>query len=54
MSISLDPEQARYFVGPDLDPNCLERLSAEDTNRQGVKALTEIAETYETEFCKTF
>ena len=20
---SLDPDQARHFVGPDLDPNCL-------------------------------
>ena len=22
-AISLDPDQARHFVGPDLDPNCL-------------------------------
>ena len=22
---SLDPDQARHFVGPDLDPNCLTR-----------------------------
>ena len=51
---SLDPDQARHFVGPDLDPNCLEGLSAEDTNGQGVKALTEIGEPYGTEFCKTF
>ena len=42
VSISLHPDQARYFVGPDLDPNCLDGLSAEDTNGQGVKALTEI------------
>ena len=27
----LDPDQAR------LDPNCLQRLSADDTGRQGVK-----------------
>ena len=27
MSNSLDPEN----LGPDLDPNCLQRLSAEDT-----------------------
>ena len=33
-SNSLDPDQARLFVGPDLDPNCLQRLSADDTSRQ--------------------
>ena len=27
---SLDPDQARHFVGPDLDPNCLQSLSAVD------------------------
>ena len=26
MSNNLDPDQARHFVGPDLDPNCLQRL----------------------------
>ena len=31
---SLDPDQARHFVGPDLDPNCLQRLSADNTSRQ--------------------
>ena len=36
MSNSLDPDQARHFVGPDLDPNCLRRLSADDTSRQRV------------------
>ena len=30
MTKSLDPDQARCFVGPDLDPNCLQRLSADD------------------------
>ena len=32
MSNSLDPDQARRFVGPDLGPNCLQRLhvSADD------------------------
>ena len=29
MSYSLDPDQARLFVGPDLGPNCLQRLSAD-------------------------
>ena len=27
MANSLDPFQARRFVGPDLGPNCLQRLS---------------------------
>ena len=30
MSNSLVPEQDRHFVGPDLGPNCLQRLSADD------------------------
>ena len=37
MSNSLDPDQAQRIVGPDLGPNCLPRLSAEDTSRQRVK-----------------
>ena len=28
MSKNLDPDQARHFVGPDLGPNCLQRLQA--------------------------
>ena len=39
MSNSLDHDQARRFVGPDLDPNCLPRLSADDTGRQRVNAV---------------
>ena len=31
---SLDPDQAGHFVRPDLGPNCLQRLSADDTSRQ--------------------
>ena len=30
MSNSLDPDQVQHLVGPDLDPNCLQRLSADD------------------------
>ena len=30
MSNNLDPDQDRHYVGPDLDPNCLQRLSADD------------------------
>ena len=36
VSSSLDPDQARYFVRPDVGPNCLQRLSADDTSRQRV------------------
>ena len=38
-SNSLDPDQARHFVGLDLGPNCLQRLSADDTRRQRVKVV---------------
>ena len=31
---SLDPDQARRFVGPDLGPNCLQRISVDNTGRQ--------------------
>ena len=34
MSNSLDPDQARHFFGPDLDPNCLLKLSADGTRKQ--------------------
>ena len=33
VSNSLDPDQARYFVGPDLGPKCLQKLSADDTSK---------------------
>ena len=39
MSNSLDPDQARQIVGPDLGPICLQRLSADDTGRQRVKTI---------------
>ena len=34
VSNSSDPDQARHFVGPDLGPNCLQKLSPDDTSRQ--------------------
>ena len=37
MANSLDPDLARQFVGPDLGPNCLPRLTADVTGRQRVK-----------------
>ena len=39
VSNSLDPDQAPSFVWPDLGPNCLQRLSADDISRQIVKML---------------
>ena len=33
-SVSLDPDQAGHFVGPDLGLNCLQRLSVDNTSRQ--------------------
>ena len=40
MSNSLDPDQARRIAGPDLGPNCLARLSADNTGRQRVNILS--------------
>ena len=37
VSNSLDPDHARHFIGPDLVPNCLQNLSADDTGMQSVK-----------------
>ena len=34
VSKSLDPDQARHFVGHDLDPNCLQRLSADIAGKE--------------------
>ena len=34
VSNSLDPDQARHYVRPDLVPNCLQRLSADVTSKQ--------------------
>ena len=34
---SLDPDQARLFVWPDLGPNCSQRFKADDTSRQRAK-----------------
>ena len=33
VSNSLDPDHARHFVRSDLGPNCLQRLSADDTSK---------------------
>ena len=34
MSNNLNPDQARHFVGPDLGPNCLQRLSADIAGKE--------------------
>ena len=34
MSNSLDPDQDRPLVGPDLGPSCLQRLSADDKTHE--------------------
>ena len=39
VSNSFDPDQARCVVVPDLRPNCLPRLSADDTRKQRVKTI---------------
>ena len=33
VSNSLDPDQARHIVGPELGPNCLKMLPADDTSQ---------------------
>ena len=33
VSNNLDPDQTQHFVGPDLSPNCLQRLSADGKSR---------------------
>ena len=37
MSNSLDSDQARRYVGPDLSPICLQRLSADDKRKERFK-----------------
>ena len=37
MPNSLDPDQARQNIRSDLDPNCLQMFSTDDTNTQRVK-----------------
>ena len=34
MSNGLEPDQDRHSVTPDVDPNCLQRLSADDKSRR--------------------
>ena len=48
MSNSFDPDQARRFVVPDLDPKCLQMLSTDDTSRQRVYTLDTLESADET------
>ena len=41
VSKSLDPVQARHFVGPNLGPSCLQRLSAQKLPLAGKELNTE-------------
>ena len=34
VSNSLDPDQARHFVGPDLGPTCLQSISADIAGKE--------------------
>ena len=36
VSNNLDPDQALCFIGPDLSPNCLQRLTEDYISRQRV------------------
>ena len=37
---TLDPDQAQRFVRPDLGPNCLQRLSADDKSHPSGESLS--------------
>ena len=39
VSDSLDPNQTGHFVGPDLNPNYLQNLLADNTSRQRVNLI---------------
>ena len=45
MSNCLDPDHDRHSVGPDLGPNCLQRLSADDKKVAASKE--EVKRTYQ-------
>ena len=41
MSNGLDPDQDPHYVGPELGPNCLQKLSAYDKSPLASKELSE-------------
>ena len=44
VSNSLDQDQAQHFVGPDLDSNCLQKLSTDNISWQRVAISSEICQ----------
>ena len=46
VSKGLDPDQNQPSVGPDLGPNCLQRLSADDKSHKQGKSPGEMIEIY--------
>ena len=53
VSNCLDPDQDRHSVGPDLGPNCLQRLSA-DMSSLAKRVLKVIMTTTDNRFCDIF
>ena len=51
VSYSLDPDQAPHFVGPDLSPNCLQRLSADNTSIHRVKQGIGVHSSFDATLC---
>ena len=39
---SLDPDQVRRFVGPDLGPNCLHKSLGDNTSLQRVTTMMQV------------
>ena len=52
VSNRLDPDQTQRVVGPDLGPNCLNFLSADDTSRLTVNFLNHKAVSGKNAFIK--
>ena len=54
LSNILDPDQARHFVRPDLGPNCLQRLSADNASRQRVEGVRNRRKKHRSRLAKKF
>ena len=50
VSNSLDPDGTLRIVGPDLGPNCLQRLTAGKTSRERAKPLELYSQLFSTDF----
>ena len=51
VSNGMDPDQDRLSVGPDLGPNCLQRLTSDDISRQRVSHPIRLNERRYAEVC---